>query len=604
MKFAYPEMLFLLWVVAIAAGFTVYGIRKQKQILSNFASKTSLNSIASKNSYTRKWIKGLLLISALIFLVFAISGPLLGFKWKKIEQKGVDIMIALDCSRSMLCEDIKPSRLKRAKREIIDLLAKIKSDRAGLVAFSGEAVLQCPLTLDHNAFNIFLDVLEPDYLPVGGTNIGGAITTCINSFETDTNSSKAIILITDGGNTANTSVKEIVKKASEQGIKIFCIGMGSEDGAPIPDKNGGFKKDSNQDLVISKVDEEGLKELAALGNGIYVRSVTGDMDLDIIYSEGIRAGMEKKTLKSFRQKVWENRFQWFLLPCIIILLAELIISREKKAINFLIIIAVSFTIATINTPDSHAGIGTKIKVGSHVKEGIKAFEEQNFGKAEKKFIDAQLKDPDNAGLYYNIGTAAYKNQDYDSALKNFQIALKTSDQELKHKALFNIANTKYNQGRLKEAIEDYEKILQEYPSDNMAKDNLEFVKKKLEEQKKQEKQDKENKGKNKDKNQNKNKQKENNEQQDKNHQKNQDQKNQDNQGRKKEQNQKPEDKQNKGPDTKGATQPEQQSVAKAEKQQQEQQTKPGRQNMLNRLSDKPGKAMMPIFQKRKIEKDW
>jgi Ca-activated chloride channel homolog len=596
MKFAYPEMLFLLWIVAIAAGFTVYGIRKQKQILSNFASKTSLNSIAPKNSFTRKWIKGLLLVSALIFLVFAISGPLLGFKWKKIEQKGVDIMIALDCSRSMLCEDIKPSRLKRAKREIIDLLEKIKSDRAGLVAFSGEAVLQCPLTLDHNAFNIFLDVLEPDYLPVGGTNIGGAITTCINSFETDTNSSKAIILITDGENTADTSVKDIIKKASDQGIKIFCIGMGSEDGAPIPDKNGGFKKDNNQDLVISKVDEEGLKELAALGNGIYVRSVTGDMDLDIIYSEGIRAGMEKKTLKSFRQKVWENRFQWFLLPCIIILLAELIISREKKTINLLIIIAVSFTVVTINIPDSHAGIGTKIKVGSDVKEGIKAFEEQNFGRAEKKFIDAQLKDPDNAGLYYNIGTAAYKNQDYDSALKNFQIALKTSDPELKHKTLFNIANTKYNQGRLKKAIEDYEKILQEYPSDNMAKENLEFVKKKLEEQKKQEKQDKENKD--------KNKQKDNKEQQNKNDPKNQDQKNQDDQKQDQKKDQNPGDELSKQADNKEAAKPEQQSGAKDEKQKPDEQAKPGRQNMLNRLSDKPGKAMMPIFQKQKIEKDW
>ncbi|MCK5098095.1 MAG: VWA domain-containing protein, partial [Desulfobacteraceae bacterium] len=445
---------FLLWVVAIAAGLTVYGIKKQKKILSNFASKASLNSIASKISFTRKWIKGLLLILALIFLVFAIPGPLLGFKWKKIEQKGVDIMIALDCSKSMLCQDIKPSRLKRAKREINDLLQKIESDRAGLVAFSGAAILQCPLTLDHSAFNIFLDVLEPDYLPVGGTDIAGAIQTCLDSFETDTNSSKAIILITDGENTADNSVKEIVKKAAEAGVKIFCIGMGSVDGAPIPDKNGGFKKDSNQDMIISKVDEQGLKELAALGNGKYVRSVTGDMDLDYIYSKGIRENMERKTLKSFRQKVWENRYQWCLLPCIILLFAELIISREKKRNNLLIVFGVMLGFSVLCTPISHAGVGTRIKVGSDVKNGIKAFEEQKYGEAEKKFIDAQLKDPDNAHLYYNIGTAAYKNEDYDSALRNFQKALESDDPELKHKTLYNIGNTKYHQGNLKEAIND------------------------------------------------------------------------------------------------------------------------------------------------------
>ncbi|MCK5100902.1 MAG: tetratricopeptide repeat protein, partial [Desulfobacteraceae bacterium] len=412
------------------------------------------------------------------------------------------------------------------------------------------------------------------------------------------NSSKAIILITDGENTTNTSVKEIVKKAAEAGVKIFCIGMGSEDGAPIPDKNGGFKKDSNQEMVISKVDEEGLKKLAALSNGKYVRSVTGDMDLDIIYSKGIRQDMEKKTLKSFRQKVWENRFQWFLFPCILLLFVELIISRQKKINTLLIIFGVVFTFSVFNTPISHAGVRNKIKVGSDVKEGIEAFEKQNFEKAEKKFIDAQLKDPDNAHLYYNIGTAAYKTKDYDSALRNFQKALESDDPELKHKTLYNIGNTKYHQGNLKEAINDFEKVIQDYPSDTAAKENLEFIKKKLEEQKKQEQQDK---GKNKD-----NKKKDNKDQQkdkDKNQGNNQDQ-NQDN--NKSEQQDKDKQEKNKQPDKKTEQKQDSQAEksAKAEKKKEDKTAKPSKQNMLNRLSDKPGKAMMPIFQNRKVEKDW
>jgi Ca-activated chloride channel family protein len=383
MKFAYPDILFLLWVVVIAAGFIIYGIKKQKKIIQKFASKSALYSIAPELSFKRKWIKGLLLIFALLFLSIAMAGPLIGFRWEKIEQKGVDIMIALDCSRSMLCQDIKPSRLKRAKREIYDLLKIIQSDRTGLVAFAGQAILQCPLTLDHNAFNIFLDVLAPDYLPVGGTDIAGAITTCINSFETDIDSSKAIILITDGEETADNSVIEAAKQAAKAGIKIFCIGVGAKDGAPVPDQNGGFKKDHNGNMIISKVDKKGLQKLALIGNGKYVQSVTGDMDLNEIYYKGIRENMEKKTLKSFRQKVWENRYQWLLFPCILLLFAEIIISSKKKTDNFLIILVSLIIVFATNSGISYAGVINSINIGSDVKQGIKAFKEQNYKKAEK-----------------------------------------------------------------------------------------------------------------------------------------------------------------------------------------------------------------------------
>ena len=245
-----------------------------------------------------------------------------------------------------------------------------------------------------------------------------------------------------------------------------------------------------------------------------------------------------------------------------------------------------FTFSLLNSPTSHAGVGTKIKIGSDVKEGIKAFEEQHFEKAEKKFIDAQLKDPDNSVHYYNIGAAAYKTEDYDSALRNFQKALENEDPDLKHKTLFNIGNTKYRQGNLEESIKDFEKLTQNYPSDSLAKENLEFIKKKLEEQKKQEQQDK-----NKDKN---NKKKQDNDNQNK---------KEDHQPEKK-----PEEKQNQKPDNEydkqPGKQPENQSEKLKEMQKKDPKAKPSKQNMLNRLSDKPGKAMMPIFQKQKIEKDW
>ena len=181
----------------------------------------------------RRWIRtGLLLLGAALAIV-ALAAPQYGYRWEKTRQKGVDIMIALDCSKSMLARDVKPSRLDRAKREIIDLIRMMHADRAGLVAFAGKAILQCPLTLDHEAFQIFLNVLEPGYLPVGGTDLKEAVLTCLDGFEKDSESQKAIILITDGEDTAGTT-DDVAEVLAKENIKVFCIGVGDLQGAPHP----------------------------------------------------------------------------------------------------------------------------------------------------------------------------------------------------------------------------------------------------------------------------------------------------------------------------------------------------------------------------------
>ncbi|MCW8801235.1 MAG: VWA domain-containing protein, partial [Desulfobacter sp.] len=245
------------------------------------------------------------------FAVVALAGPLAGYRWEKTTQKGVDIMIALDCSRSMLAQDVSPTRLTRAKREIIDLTRLMRSDRAGLVAFSGAAVLQCPLTLDYNAFGIFLDALDPDYLPVGGTDLTAALEACYNGFDPASIAGKAIILITDGEDTAGdeAALNKMVEKFAKEKIRIFAIGVGDPAGAPIPAKGGGFKKDSTGNIILSKVDETMLKKITAMTQGRYVRSVAGDMDLEQIYSGDILGTMERKELTQGRKKVWEKRFQ-------------------------------------------------------------------------------------------------------------------------------------------------------------------------------------------------------------------------------------------------------------------------------------------------------
>jgi Ca-activated chloride channel homolog len=250
MKFLRIDMLFFIWVVPVLALAYFYGGRKRNRILNRFARERTRKLVVPPGlENRRRWRASLVLLSVL-FLVAALSGPLYGFKWQKIEQRGIDMIIALDCSRSMLATDIQPTRLDRAKREIFDLLSMLEGDRIGLAAFSGTAFMQCPLTLDYHAFNMFLDVLTPDYLPVGGTDLTAAIQTAVDGFDALSTAEKAIILITDGENTGRDDPMEAVRSAQEKGITVFCIGVGSDQGVPVPAAGGGFVKDDREQIVL------------------------------------------------------------------------------------------------------------------------------------------------------------------------------------------------------------------------------------------------------------------------------------------------------------------------------------------------------------------
>lgn len=489
-------MLHLIWLVLLLMVVAFYGIRKRHRMVTAFVNLSLIPVMIPGYSSGRRWAKALILVTVLLLSVLSLAGPEVGFRWETVEQKGVDIMIALDCSRSMLATDIKPSRLEQAKREIIDLLNMMQSDRAGLVAFAGSAVLQCPLTLDHAAFHIFLQALSPDYLPRGGTDISGAIQTALNGFESDVDSEKAIILITDGENTSGDP-EPVVKEAVKSGVRIFCIGVGSEEGAPVPDGNGGFKKDPAGRIIMSKVDDLALQKIAAMGTGRYVKSVAGDMDLDLIYTHEILEKMERTTIQSGRKKVWENRFQWLLFPAVLLFFLELMLSEKKpvhkkaplsatRRLMPLIWVAPLLTLGgTIGVlPPSVAEAGTY----SSVKEGIEAFDQGRFEDAKKRFIDAQLDQPDMPELYYNIGSAAYKTEAYDEALNNFTRAMDTEDPVLRDKSRFNLGNTKYQLGDLEGAIEAFEGIGEDSTLYKKAMDNIAFVKKVMEEQKRQKEQ--------------------------------------------------------------------------------------------------------------------
>lgn len=331
MKFAHPAYVLVFWLIPVLAVFFIYSLRKKRERIKQFCGEALYTELVPASCAARQKLKAVLLLAALCCILFALMQPRWGFQWEDITRKGIDIMVAIDVSQSMLAEDIKPNRLERAKRKVYDLCQMMEGDRIGLIAFAGTSFVHCPLTLDYGAFKMFLDYLDPDLIPVPGTAIGDAIKTAIKSFNSRERTAKALIIITDGEDHAGNPL-EAAQEAKKKGIKIFTIGVGQEGGAPIPvqDGSGGFKKNEQGELVLSKLDEATLQTIALETGGSYVRSVTGDLDLNKIYKEDIRGAIEKTELRSTRVQRWEERFQWFIVAALLLLWLEFFLSEVPR----------------------------------------------------------------------------------------------------------------------------------------------------------------------------------------------------------------------------------------------------------------------------------
>lgn len=331
MTFSHLWALHLLWLLPLVVVASIYQNREKRKSMEALADPVLINRLAGEDQTGRRRLKGLFLLGALGLMLIAFAGPRWGSHYQEVQRKGVDIVVVVDVSPSMLVQDVKPSRLERAKREIFDFLKVVQGDRVGLVAFSGEAFIQCPLTLDYGALELFLNSLSPDLIPVPGTDIGAAIKTGLSAFDFKSATDKTIILITDGEDNEGKGMVE-ARKAAEKGVKIFVFGIGDPSGGPIPagGNKGGFKKDEKGNLILSRLNEEGLKKIARETNGNYVRSVSGDLDLDVLYFEGIKSKTKASVLKSGKIKIYEERFPLFLAAAFFFLLAEgLIVDRVK-----------------------------------------------------------------------------------------------------------------------------------------------------------------------------------------------------------------------------------------------------------------------------------
>jgi len=332
-KFGAPDYFWLLWIVVAVLAFQIYVARTKRRLLARFAAPGLLERITGSVSRPRQRFKAALVLLGLLLGVLSLVQVKWGFHWEEVQRHGVDVVVALDVSDSMLARDAEAGgdlpRLERARREIADLLELMDGDRIGLVAFAGAAFLECPLTLDYSAAGLFLGDIDTDLIPIKGTAIAEAIRTSVGAFDGGASESRAVILITDGEDHSGEALAA-AEEAKKQGVRIFAIGIGKPEGAPIPAEGGGFRKDRSGELVLSRLDETTLQKIALTTGGKYVRSVTGDLDLETIYLSGIKASLEERELESTRRKRWEHRFQWLLALALLALAIEPLVPERRR----------------------------------------------------------------------------------------------------------------------------------------------------------------------------------------------------------------------------------------------------------------------------------
>ena len=325
-RFANPELLYLLAAVPAATALYIIAALHRGRRLARFGNVRTLRQLMPDLSRGRNNLKFFIFLLAFTLVVFAAARPQFGSKLREEKSKGVEMVLAIDVSNSMLAEDFEPNRLERTKYAVDKLFDGLKQERVGVVAFAGEAVVQLPVTADYRMAKAFAKRISPSLVSVQGTALGAALSTAIMSFGGQSENSRVIILITDG-ETHDNDALEIAKQAADAGIKIFTIGIGTPEGAPIR-IGGDFLRDENNEMVVSKLDEQLLQQIASLTGGAYVRASKQSIGLDEIVSEINR--MEQAELSTLRFEEYNEQFPYLLWIAFALLVLEVFILDRKN----------------------------------------------------------------------------------------------------------------------------------------------------------------------------------------------------------------------------------------------------------------------------------
>lgn len=499
------ELPALLWVALIAvpclAVFFVWAWRRKQAAMALFIPARLFDTLLVGYSARREKVRYALLGLAVVFGLLALAQPRWGYTWEEVKQRGLDVVVAVDTSRSMLAPDVPPTRIERARLACIDLMRVAKTDRLGLVAFAGSAFLQCPLTFDDEAFRLSLSAVDTGIIPQGGSSLAEAIRTATEAFKKDEDNHKVLILLTDGEDHEEGAI-EAAKEAAKSGLKIFTIGVGTPNGELLSfkDERGRqeYVRDEGGNIVRSKLNETLLREIATVGNGFYL-PLSGAKTMETLYEQGL-AGLPKAESSAKFVQRFQERFQWPLAIVILLLAIEWLwqgmpapkqpqavatpASQRKAVMAAVSVLVFGLVVNSVNASPAQAR---------------RAFEAGEYKAALEEYQRLLRERPGDARLHYNAGSAAYRADDLDTAVNQFNEALRTTDLGLQRAAYYNRANTRYRQGEKtaevadkqqmwESAINDYDRALKLNPEDADAKFNRELVQRKLEELKKQQEQ--------------------------------------------------------------------------------------------------------------------
>ncbi len=486
MLFGQIHFAYLFLLVVLLMLFLLFTRRGREKALVSFAQKELLTYLTSTLDRRKTGIKMSLILIALIFCIVALMRPQAGFRWEEGKRIGVDILVAIDTSKSMLAEDIKPSRLNRAKEMTKDFLKTLKGDRVGLIAFSGTAFLVCPLTADYNAFLLSLESIDDQTIPKGGTSISSAMREALKDYRGGTTQHKALVILTDGEDHEG-DLMGAIELAKKDGLKIFCAGFGTREGELIPavDQAGerDFLKDRGGQVVKTSINETLLQKIAFSTGGTYLRADERRNGLRWIYEEKL-SRMEKG---EFEAKMKKQHREWYQIPLfigLVLIVLEPLIGGKRKEVNgkkgvwksvFSVLLLV---LASCNTQE--------------LSDANRFYHQGNYGDALRIYQKAVMQSKDSPILNYNVGTVLYKKGDYLLAVEYFTKGLNTKDQDLESKANYNIGNCKFRLGEqvettdlqkaadyYREALDYYERASELNSQDEDAIYNHRWVEKKL-----------------------------------------------------------------------------------------------------------------------------
>ncbi|GAA5481080.1 VWA domain-containing protein [Haloferula sargassicola] len=471
LHFAHP-----LWLAvgAVLGVLSVLGFlkadRRRRADLDKLAHPRFHDRLVAGWSPALRWTRRGLWLAAVMLLAAAAARPQLGYEWREVKRRGIDILFAVDTSRSMLAEDLTPNRLERARLGILDFLDQLQGDRVGLVPFAGTAFALCPLTLDYDAFRESLNSLNTDLIPQQGTDLASAIREAERLFDAEENNHRLLVLITDGEDLEGEAL-DAAKKAAESGTTIYTVGVGAADGQTIPvrDRFGNTEllRDEAGEVVRTKLDAKTLEEIASATGGLYVPLGRGAEGLDAIYQQRL-ALVPKSELAQKLEKVPLERFQWPLGIALGLLMLQAVMGERRFE----------------GKRASLASVARRVRPAA---TGVLVF------LAGSRLFGAE------AVTNYNDGTNDYASGEFESAAEKLKSSLETSDLELQEKAYYNLGNSHYRMGQAEseadKKIEQWEKSVKAFddslslnPQDEDAKFNRDFVQRKLEELKQQQQQ--------------------------------------------------------------------------------------------------------------------